>query len=138
MGMDVTAEDIAHKNKSAGFVGPKGYKDGFTRLNALGNIYPICLQIKSMCHISAAQLEHYLITFRYLDHRFYRRAFIPPEGKNIIGLDLPQYPAFVSMTGQCEYFGTGAQLLGLQVAVIGTDTRGQTNDNYQNKKKAGL
>ena len=76
--MDVTAENIAHKNKGAGFVGLKGYKDGFTRLDALGNIYPICLQIKSVRHISAAQLEHHLITFGYLDYRFFRRTFIPP------------------------------------------------------------
>ena len=52
--MDVTAENIAHKFKDPCLVGLKGYKDGFARLNTLGNIYAICFQIKSVCHISAA------------------------------------------------------------------------------------
>jgi len=111
--MDVTAEHVAHKDKRASFVGFKGYIDGFSRLNALRNVYTESLQTESVGDIGTAQLEYDLITFGYLDYRFLRRAFLLPEGNNIIGPDLSQYPAFLGMSGQSKFFGAGLYFFGL-------------------------
>lgn len=52
--MDVTTEDIAHKDKRTNLVGFKRYIDRLARLNALGDIYPESLQTESVGGIRTA------------------------------------------------------------------------------------